>query len=85
MIAPDGKLTTEYPPSLMFEVVPAVKLKLFPAPDLSFHTLKLLTELNVMDAVDESAPSNHNAHPGIFSGDKVLPGKSFKSPHLAAR
>ena len=52
----------------MFEVVPAVKLKLFPAPDLSFHTLKLLPELNVMDAVDESAPSNHSEHPTILRG-----------------
>ena len=37
------------------------------------------------EIVVASDASNHNAHPGIFKGDKVLPGKLFSSPHLAAR
>jgi hypothetical protein len=40
--------------------------ELFPFPDLSFHRLTLLPEEN--KTVEESAPSNHNVHPGTVNG-----------------
>ena len=51
-------------------------------PDLSLHCVTV--ELDSVNVVASDA-SNHNAQPGIFMGDKVLPGKLFSSPHLAAR
>ena len=45
----------------------------------------ILVTVDPLVTVLGSDTSNHNTHPGIFRGDKVLPGKSFRIPHLAAR
>lgn len=40
---------------------------LYPFPDLSFQTLTLLPELNVIDVV--SIPSTHHVNPGMDCGE----------------
>jgi hypothetical protein len=60
MIAPDGILTTLYPPSVIDAGVPEVNEKWLDEPDLSFQTLKLLPELKVILVDVVSAASNHS-------------------------
>ena len=52
---------------------------LYPFPDLSRIVAILLPELNVIREL--SAPSNHNAHPGILRGSN--PEMLFDSPSIA--
>jgi hypothetical protein len=68
IIAPDGKFTTGYPLSVDVDTVPAEGVKLFPDPDLSDHFVTVVVPV----IVDASAPSNHNAHPGISRGPNGL-------------
>ena len=65
-------LTTRYPPSVIDAGVPDVNEKWLDEPDLSFQTLKLLPELNVIEVVVTSAPSSHRVHPPISVGLNVF-------------
>jgi len=78
-------LTTLYPPSTIDAGVPEVKLKLFAEPDLSFHTLKLLPELNVIEDVDVSAPSSHKAQFEIAVGEKAYAVLTIDIPYFKSR
>jgi hypothetical protein len=75
------------PPKLtaLFEKVGTVPAAVAfdPFPLLSPQTLTLLPELNVK--VEASAPSSHNAHPGIWVGFVRPPTKFVFNPHLWAR
>jgi hypothetical protein len=64
IIAPDGKFRTGYPLSVDVDTVPAVVVKLFPDTDLSDHFVTVVVPV----ILPASAPSNHNAHPGILRG-----------------
>ena len=64
MIAPDGKLITRFPLSVMIEHVPDVVVKLLPVPDLSDHVV----HVDPVPVAAGSAESNHNEHPGMDVG-----------------
>jgi hypothetical protein len=66
LITPVPKFRAFLPFNVVCEIVPELGTALYPVPDLSLHAL---TDDDVPVIDDVSAPSNHNAKPGMDCGE----------------